>query len=135
MATTIEIENSLKVLEMLSEIEEIDPKQIKDDLFEITEPESGLILGIDVEETTIVFFMDIGEVEKISQKLGELLLIINNKEATHGAFGYDPNKKRIIFKNTLEIENLDLNELKSSIISMIVTVYHSMSRINRIIGG
>ena len=130
MATAIEMENSLKVLEMLSEIEEIDPKQIKDDLFEITEPETGLILGINVKEKTIVFFMDIEGVEKISQELGELLLTINYTEATHGAFGYNPDKKRIIFKNALEIENL-----KSSIISMIVTVYQSISRINKIIGG
>lgn len=137
MATIIEIENSIKVLEMLSQIEEIEVLQDekRPDLFIITEPESGLILKIDVEETTIVFFMDIEKVEKITDELGELLLIINNKEAVHGAFGYNPDTKRIVFKNILEIENLDMNELKSSIITMIVTVFESISRINKIIGG
>jgi hypothetical protein len=79
--------------------------------------------------------MDICEAEKISEELGTYLLTVNNKGAVHGAFGFDPELKKIIFKNTLEIENLDLNELKSCIESMMLTVFNSISEINKKIGG
>lgn len=135
MVTQIEIENSLKVISMLSEIEEIEVEQEGDDLFKITEPDSSLVLYIDVEETTIVFLMDICSIEKISEELGTYLLTVNNDSAVHGAFGFNPELKKIIFKNTLEIENLDLNELQSCIISMFFTVFNSISGINERIGG
>ena len=134
MPTTTEIENGIKVLEMLSEINDVSFDQKREDIFVVYEPESGLSIVIDVEETTIIFIIDIGQSEGVSQELGELLLSINN-DAVHGAFGYDSEKKKILFKDVLEIKNLDLNELEASIQSMIITVANSIEQISPLIGG
>ena len=136
MPTITEVENGIKVLGMLAQIEDVEVTQGDDqDKFEVTEPITGLKVIIDVEESTIIFLMDIYDIESISQELGEFLLSVNSDNAVHGAYGFSKKLKKIIFKDVLEIKNLDSNELKGSIESMIITVNKSLGKIIEIIGG
>jgi hypothetical protein len=45
-------------------------------------------------------------------------LLKKNREIVHGAFALDDEGKRLIFRDTLELENLDLNEIEASINSL-----------------
>jgi hypothetical protein len=44
-------------------------------------------------------------------------LLKKNREIVHGAFALDENN-RVLFRDTLQIENLDLNELEGSLNSL-----------------
>lgn len=45
-------------------------------------------------------------------------LLIKNRDIVHGAFVLDEDGKKVIFRDTLQIENLDLNELEGSLNSL-----------------
>jgi hypothetical protein len=45
-------------------------------------------------------------------------LLIKNRDIVHGAFALDESGKKVIFRDTLQIENLDLNELEATINSL-----------------
>lgn len=45
-------------------------------------------------------------------------LLIKNRDIIHGAFVLDETGKKVIFRDTLQLENLDLNELEGSINSL-----------------
>ena len=47
-----------------------------------------------------------------------LKLLQKNRDIVHGAFVLDDSGKKVIFRDTLQIENLDLNELEESINSL-----------------
>lgn len=45
-------------------------------------------------------------------------LLKKNREIVHGAFALDDSAKKVIFRDTLQLENLDLNELEASLQSL-----------------
>lgn len=45
-------------------------------------------------------------------------LLQKNRDIVHGAFVLDETGKKVIFRDTLQIENLDANELEGSITSL-----------------
>jgi len=45
-------------------------------------------------------------------------LLIKNRDIVHGAFALDETGSRVIFRDTLQLENLDANELEGSINSL-----------------
>lgn len=45
-------------------------------------------------------------------------LLQKNRDIVHGAFVLDESGEKVIFRDTLQIENLDLNELEASINSL-----------------
>ena len=45
-------------------------------------------------------------------------LLIKNRDIIHGAFALDETGKKVIFRDTLQLENLDLNELEGSLNSL-----------------
>jgi hypothetical protein len=47
-----------------------------------------------------------------------LKLLQKNRDIVHGAFVLDESGEKVIFRDTLQIENLDLNELEASINSL-----------------
>lgn len=53
-------------------------------------------------------------------------LLKKNREIVHGAFAIDDNN-RVIFRDTLELENLDLNEIEGSLnsLTMLLSEYGS----------
>ena len=140
MPSELEIKNSERVLEMLSKMEDVSFEQKREDIFEVTEPESGLSVLVDVEETIVSFLMEIGQDDRSWPGAAPDVPIVSlykkmleiNAEAVHGAFCLSGQK--IIFKDNLEIEHLDQNELEASIQSMILTVYQNLKDISELIG-
>lgn len=122
-----EVENAKVILEMLGKIEGIAIQQVRDDVFLVSEPETELEMVIDVEETTVCLMIEVATLPFLGEKLLTRLLEINNT-AVHGAFCLD--KKVVLFKENLEIENIDLNELESAIEMMFLTVAKSMDEIS-----
>ena len=45
-------------------------------------------------------------------------LLMKNRDIVHGAFVLDEEGKRVIFRDTLQLENLDINELEGSLNSL-----------------
>jgi hypothetical protein len=45
-------------------------------------------------------------------------LLMKNQDIIHGAFVIDESGERILFRDTLQVENLDLNELEAAINSL-----------------
>lgn len=45
-------------------------------------------------------------------------LLKKNREMVHGAFALDDTGTKVIFRDTLQLENLDLNELEASLQSL-----------------
>jgi hypothetical protein len=45
-------------------------------------------------------------------------LLIKNRDIVHGAFVLDEEGKRVIFRDTLQVESLDLNELEGTLNSL-----------------
>ncbi len=45
-------------------------------------------------------------------------LLIKSRDIVHGALVLDENGSKVIFRDTLQIENLDLNELEGSLNSL-----------------
>lgn len=89
-----------------------------DELLIIKDEESGisnLIVGC-AEPLLILeqFIMDI-KTDNI-QIYKELLK--KNRDIIHGAFALDETGTKLIFRDTLQLENLDLNELEASINSL-----------------
>jgi len=54
-------------------------------------------------------------------------LLIKNRDIIHGAFALDETGNKVIFRDTLQIENLDLNELEGSLnsLSLLLSEYSS----------
>lgn len=119
--TALEVQNAQKVLKMLGDIDDIGYCQVREDIFVVSEYETGadLEITVDVEESTVVLLMEIGDIKNDSYILFRYLLEVNN-EAVHGKFCLDGNK--LLIKDVLEFENLDLNELEAAIEHMFVIV-------------
>jgi hypothetical protein len=57
---------------------------------------------------------DTGKLEDFFRKL----LVLNATEMTHGAFGIEGNT--LVITDTLELENMDLNEFQASVESLVM---------------
>ncbi len=84
--------------------------------FVIVEDEANGIKNmiIDCEEPIVVLEQVIMNVPEKTDALYKRLLKFN-RELVHGAFALDEDEKYIIFRDTLQLENLDRNELEGSI--------------------
>ncbi len=71
-------------------------------------------LIVDCEAPIIILEQLIMEVPAVPGDLYRRLLQIN-RTLVHGAFVLDEEGKLVIFRDTLQLENLDLNELEGSI--------------------
>lgn len=130
--SAIELLNTDKVLDILVGIEGISYTNIREDIFNITGPEGATCI-LDVEETLVCIGAEICDIPlEVSQqaKLFKCLLDLNN-EAIHGKFAINGGK--IFFKENLEIENLDPNELEAALGWVLVMVVKSVDKISTII--
>lgn len=86
-----------------------------EELVIVDDEENGIKnLIIDCEEPIVVMEQLIADVPDEPGDLFKRLLQMNNT-LVHGAFVLDETGKRILFRDTLQLENLDLNELEGSI--------------------
>lgn len=84
----------------------------------VEDEENGIKnLVIDCEDPILVIEQVI---MKVPNQPGDLYkrLLQWNREIVHGAFVLDEEAERIIFRDTLQLENLDRNELEGSIRSL-----------------
>ncbi len=86
-----------------------------EELVVVEDEENGIKnLIIDCEEPIVVLEQVIMRIPENSKDLYKRLLQMN-RNLVHGAFVIDEDEKIILFRDTLQLENLDRNELEGSI--------------------
>ena len=86
-----------------------------DDLVVVDDEDNGIKqLVIDCEPPIVILEQLIGDVPAEPGDLFARLLQMNNT-LVHGAFALDETGRRIFYRDTLQLANLDLNELEGSI--------------------
>lgn len=98
-----------------------------EELVVVDDEENGIKnLMIDCEEPILILEQII---MKVPQDAGDLFrrLLQMNRNLVHGAFVLDENAEFILFRDTLQVENLDRNELEASIhaLSLALAEYSS----------
>ena len=84
---------------------------------------------VDCEEPILIIeqvLMDVPENKR--EEFFEMLLKIN-REIIHGAFVLDSEGKKVIFRDTLQLENLDQNELEASVKSLSLALAENASKL------
>lgn len=76
---------------------------------------NNLILGI--ADPILIIEQYIFKINTPNQDILKQLLQ-KNRDIVHGAFVLDETGEKVIFRDTLQVENLDLNELEASINSL-----------------
>ncbi len=90
-------------------------KDDKEDLVVVSNEDKGIYnLIIDCEDPILIFEQLIYSINKPSEKLF-LRLLQMNRNLIHGAFVVDEEGKQLIFRDSLQIENLDFNEFEGTI--------------------
>jgi hypothetical protein len=81
----------------------------------ISDERRGIInLIIDIEDPIVIFEQLIGVIKKDETSTYKSLLKIN-RHLVHGAFVLDDEGERLLFRDTLQVENLDQNEVDGTI--------------------
>ncbi len=102
-------------------------EEIEEELVIVEDEDNGIKnMIIDCEKPIVVLEQVIMKVPKETETLYKRLLKIN-RELVHGAFVLDRDENYIIFRDTLQLENLDRNELEGSIhaLSLALSEYGS----------
>ena len=98
-----------------------------EELVVVDDEENGIKnLVIDCEEPILILEQVIMKVPKNPRDLFKRLLQWN-RNLVHGAFVLDEDEEIVLFRDTLQIENLDRNELEASIhaLSLALAEYSS----------
>lgn len=89
-----------------------------EELFVISDEHRGVTnMIVDCEDGVLVIEQMIFKVAKDDPPMYRRLLQIN-RDLVHGAFVLDEDGKWVIYRDTLQLANLDLNELEASINSL-----------------
>lgn len=112
-------ENFSKIKDFLLELDlKITEENEDKELVVVEDPDNGIQnLIIDCEPPIVVLEQLIMAVPGDECEFYKRLLQMN-RELVHGAFVLDEQGKYVSFRNTLQLEHLDLNELESSIQSL-----------------
>ncbi|MDW7692776.1 YbjN domain-containing protein [Flammeovirgaceae bacterium SG7u.111] len=103
------------LLELEYEIVSEDPEE---EVVVVDNEDAGIKnLVIDCEEPILIIEQLLFEIKTESLELYKTLLK-KNREIVHGAFTLDETGKKLLFRDTLQVENLDLNELEGSLNSL-----------------
>jgi hypothetical protein len=90
----------------------------EDEVFIINKEDAGISdLVIGVAEPILIMEQTIFEVPDGKKDVYKRLLQLNG-QVVHGAFVLDEDSNRVVFRDTLQLENLDLNEIEASINSI-----------------
>lgn len=97
---------------------EIMHEDTQEELVIIRDEQRGLInVIVDCEDPILIVEMYIMELTKPDTQM-LLSLLQKNREIVHGAFAIDQEGKRLFYRDTLQLENLDLNELEATLDSL-----------------
>lgn len=98
---------------------DIQSEDTEEELVVITDEESGICdLVIDCEDPILVMEQIIMKAPESDKDVLFKRLLQMNREIVHGAFALDDKGEYVIFRDTLQLENLDRNELEGSIRSL-----------------
>ena len=104
----------IKVKELLTELDyEITYASENECVFVVSDERSGIsnmVLGC--ADPILILEQFIFEVKDASAST-YVRLLQKNRDIIHGAFVLDESGKKVIFRDTLELENLDSNELEA----------------------
>jgi len=120
------IENFNKVKEYLLDLSlPISEENAEEHYFVVNDDENGIQkMAIYVEDPIVVIEQFLF---KLNNPKPETLIDIlqKNREMIHGAMVLDSSGTKVIYRDTLQSENLDLNELEASIhsLSMLLSEY------------
>jgi hypothetical protein len=90
----------------------------EDGVFWVDNEEAGIHnLVIGCLDPILVMEQFLFEIKEDSKEMYKQLLI-KNRDIIHGAFVLDETGKKVIFRDTLQLENLDQNELEGSLNSL-----------------
>lgn len=105
-----------KVKEYLNELDvEVVEELAAEQLVVVQDESRGISsLVVDCEDELLIIEQLIFEVSEDRLPVYKRLLQIN-RELVHGAFVLDEDGRHVLFRNTLQLENLDLNELEATI--------------------
>jgi hypothetical protein len=105
---------------------EITHENVEDNIFVISNEGKGICsMVLDCEGDVLVLEQHILDLKSTNESIYKRLLQIN-RELVHGAFVLEETGKKVIFRDTLALENLDKNELDSSFSALtIALVEHS----------
>ncbi len=102
---------------------EITEKDTEESLFIIDDESKGIKnLIIDCEDSILVIEQFIFKLKDKNDPKVLLRLLQMNRDLVHGAFVIDEEGDKIIFRDTLRLESLDLNELEGSIDSLTIAM-------------
>jgi hypothetical protein len=120
------MEHFEKVKEYLRQLEyDIVHEDVEEQLVVVDNPNHGIQnLLIDCEDLILVVEMLLFNIAEDNMNMYKRLLQLN-REVVHGAFTIDEAGKKLIFRDTLQLENLDLNELEGTLnaISLMLSEY------------
>ena len=116
-------ENLQKVKDYLEELElSISSEDEAEEMVVIDDEDKGLKnLIIDCEDPILVLEQVIMDVPQNTEGFYKRLLQMN-RTLVHGAFVLDEEGAKVIFRDTLQLENLDKNELEGSITALSIAL-------------
>lgn len=108
-----------KVKEYLLDLEySIVSEDAAEELFIVENEAEGISnVIIDCEDSFLIIEGLLFEMNKGTEDIF-VSLLKKNREVVHGAFALDETGKKVIFRDTLQLENLDQNELEASLNSL-----------------
>lgn len=111
--------NFSKVKEFLLNLEyDIVTEDQEDEIFVIEKEEEGIVnMIIAIAEPIIIIEQQLFDLKNEDSAILKSLLM-KNRDIIHGAMVLDESGKKVIFRDTLQVENLDCNELEGSIKSL-----------------
>ncbi|MCG8575912.1 MAG: molecular chaperone Tir [Flavobacteriales bacterium] len=108
-----------KVKDYLSELEySIVKEDRENEVFIVESEEDGIAnLMIGIADPIIIIEQYIFDINNNAGEISKQLLI-KNRDIVHGAFVLDDEGRRVIFRDTLQVETLDLEELEGTLTSL-----------------
>lgn len=115
-----------KVRAYLQELDYMIVREDKEDEVFVVESESDGIknLVIGCADPILIMEQYMFEIKNASPEIFQKLLV-KNRDIVHGAFVLAEDGKKVLFRDTLQLENLDLNELEGSLnaLSLLLSEY------------
>lgn len=90
----------------------------EEEVFVVEHPDAGIHnLVIAIADPILIMEQYLFELREGKPEVFQKLLI-KNRDIVHGAFALDESGTKVVFRDTLQLENIDLNEIEGSLNSL-----------------
>ena len=111
---------------------EVASENFNEQIILISDESKGIVnLVIDIEDPIVIFEQLIGTIREESIVIYKQLLQMN-RTLVHGAFVLDEENDRLLFRDTLQVENLDENEVDGTLSALSLAMAEYGSTLLRI---